>query len=53
MLTIADVANLLQVSQKTVRRWIEKKDLIGHRMGRQWRITPVDCRTFVRIRRQS
>ena len=53
MLTIAEVAGLLKVSAKTVRRWLDSKQLVGHRLGRQWRISKDDLRTFVRARRQS
>lgn len=53
MLTIAEIAFLSKVSQKTVRRWLEDKKLIGHRLGRQWRVSPDDYRTFIRARRQS
>ena len=53
MLTIVDVADLLQISSKTVRRWILTGDLVGHQIGRQWRITEDDLRAFIRLRRQS
>ena len=53
MLTIEEVAKLLQVSTKSVRRWIEDGGLIAHRFGRQWRISEDDLRTFIRLRRQS
>ena len=51
--SISDVARLLQVSVKTVRRWIERGELIGHRFGRQWRIHFGDLEAFIKMRRQS
>lgn len=46
--TIIEVAKLLKVSTKTVRRWIDAGDLIAHRLGRQLRITESDLLTFIR-----
>lgn len=53
MFTIEQVAELLQVSAKTVRRWIGDGKLVAHRFGRQWRISEDDLHTFIRLRRQS
>ena len=36
-LTIEEVANLLKVSSKTVRRLVQKGELPGFRVGNQWR----------------
>lgn len=49
--TIKDVAQFLRVSEKTVRRWIENKDLKAHKLGRQWRISDDDLRTFCALSR--
>lgn len=48
LLTITDVAEVLQVSTKTVRRWIANGDLPAHRLGRQWRIAPAELERFLR-----
>ena len=53
LLTIEQAAEHLQVSSKTVRRWIDTGDLIAHRFGRQWRISAADLQTFIRMRRQG
>ena len=53
LLTVGDIALRLQVSQKTVRRWIERVDLVVHRLGRQLRISPSDFQTFLRARRSG
>jgi excisionase family DNA binding protein len=53
LLTIGDVSDLLQVSRKTVRRWIVAGDLVAHRFGRQLRISEADLQTFIRSRREG
>jgi excisionase family DNA binding protein len=52
LLTIKDVARLLQVSDKTIRRLIESRDLPAIKLGAQWRIRPRDLELFVRERLQ-
>jgi len=52
MLSPADVAALLQVSIKTVRRWIETGELHVHTLGRQLRVSDDDLNTFVKSRRK-
>ncbi len=51
--TIADVADRLQVSSKTARRWIDAGDLVAHRLGRQLRISEQDLQFFIRSRREA
>ena len=53
LFTIPQTADYLQVCEKTIRRWIEGGELIAHRIGRQWRISEADLKTFVAMRRQS
>ena len=53
LLTIKDAAAVLQVSDKTVRRWIDAGDLVAHRIGRQWRVSQGDLETFIKLRRQK
>jgi excisionase family DNA binding protein len=48
LLTIRDVATFCRVSEKTVRRWIDARDLIAAKLGAQWRIRPRDLDLFVR-----
>jgi len=52
LLSVEDVAVALGVSQKTIRRWIEKEALPHHRLGGLIRIAEVDLRTFLAMRRQ-
>ena len=42
MLTIAEAAETLRVSERTIRRWISAKSLTAHRFGRTWRIARRD-----------
>ena len=53
LLTIKQAAEHLQVSSKTIRRWIDAGDLIAHRLGRQWRFSETDLQTFIRMGRQG
>lgn len=52
-LTVADVAKLVQVSDRTVRRWIASDSLPAHRLGRQVRISRSDLRNFLSMHRQG
>jgi excisionase family DNA binding protein len=53
LFTIEAVAQELSVSQKTIRRWIETRELPSHRLGRQIRISEGDLRNFLAARRQT
>jgi excisionase family DNA binding protein len=48
---IAGVADALNVSTKTIYRWIESGELVAHKFGRQWRISKTDLETFLKLRR--
>jgi excisionase family DNA binding protein len=50
LLSIQEVAEYCAVSDKTVRRWIDRKQLRAHRLGRQWRIAPEDLESFLLTR---
>ena len=49
--SIAEVADLLGVSDKTVQRLISRGELPRHRIGAQVRISDHDLRAFVAQRR--
>ena len=53
LLTLKQTADHLQVSVKTVRRWIDAGDLIAHRLGRSLRVGESDLQTFIRMRRNG
>ncbi len=52
-LTVGQVAARLEVSVKTIRRWVQNGDLAHHRFGRQVRISLADLRSFTEARRQG
>ena len=52
LLAVGEVAELLQVSSKTVRRWIERQELRTHRLGRQLRVADEDLAAFLGQRRK-
>jgi excisionase family DNA binding protein len=45
--TIPEVAECLNVSTRTVRRWIKRGELIAHRLGGVVRIAESDLRAFL------
>jgi excisionase family DNA binding protein len=45
--TVAQVAELLAVSTRSVRRWIAGGELLAHKFGRQIRVSEIDLRDFV------
>lgn len=45
--SIAEVAHLLNLNERTVRRWLYSRKLSGHRLGRQWRIARKDLERFL------
>ena len=50
LMSVADVAKLDDVSTKTVKRRIEKKELLAFRLGGQWRVSRKDHQQFRRRR---
>jgi excisionase family DNA binding protein len=53
LLTIKQAAKLLNMSEKTVRRRIETKDLPVIRDGGSIRIRPDDLRAYIAMRRDA
>lgn len=49
---IQAVAETLDVSERTVRRWIANGDLVAHRVG-GIRIADVDLQSFLALRREG
>jgi excisionase family DNA binding protein len=47
LLTISEVAELLKVSDRTVRNWIEKGTIKAYRFGLVYRIKKSDFDNFV------
>ena len=52
MMTKADVSQRLQVSIKTIERWMASGDLPSHRFGKSVRISAADYRAFVEKKRK-
>lgn len=51
LLTISEVAEKLQVSEKTVRNWVEAGKLEAFRFGQAYRIRTEDFDNFVEASR--
>jgi excisionase family DNA binding protein len=51
--SIAYVAEALSVSARTVRRWIDRGELVAHRLGRVVRIAESDLKAFLAVRRDA
>ena len=47
---VEDVAKMLGVSERTVRRWIEDKKLKAMKLGKGWRIEHDDLMEFIKTR---
>jgi excisionase family DNA binding protein len=50
-LSLEDVAERLQVSDRTVRRWVKDGKLAAYKPGREWRIRPSDLEDFLEARK--
>jgi excisionase family DNA binding protein len=51
--TVAAVAEMLDVSTRTVRRWIAGGELAVHRLGGAVRIADVDLKVFLALHRED
>jgi excisionase family DNA binding protein len=51
--TIADVAEIVEVATRTVRRWIRSGDLVAHRFRGVLRISERDLRSFLAVHRDG
>ncbi len=47
LLTPTDVANRLQVTERTVTQWLRRGHLRGFKIGKEWRISPDDLQAFL------
>ena len=47
LLTPAQVAEHLQVQERTVTRWLRGSYLRGFKLGKEWRISPSDLQEFM------
>ena len=49
LLTVHDAADLLQVTESTVRTLINEKRLRAVKIGKEWRIAEIDLLTFLNV----
>lgn len=47
-LSVEEIAQHLGISKETVYRWLEKKKIPAHRVGKQWRFKPSEVDKWVR-----
>ena len=47
LLTPVDVANRLQVNERTVTQWLRKGNLRGFKIGKEWRVSARDLENFL------
>jgi excisionase family DNA binding protein len=50
-LTTKEIASLLKINVLTVRRWIEKRQLIAYRFNKEYRINKADFELFLKERK--
>ncbi len=47
LLTPEDIANRLQVKERTVTQWLRKGHLRGFKVGKEWRVSVKDLDVFL------
>ena len=47
LLTPTDVANYLQVNERTVTQWLRRGHLRGFKIGKEWRVSARDLDNFL------
>lgn len=52
-LTVEQVASKLGVSLTLVRRWLQDKELVGYKFGRDWKVKPEDLEKFIESKRNA
>jgi excisionase family DNA binding protein len=53
LLTVEQVANMMQVHVETVRVWIRNGDLVAVDIGKEYRVTREDLNTYIKERKTS
>ena len=47
LLTPSDVANRLQMNERTVTQWLRNGHLRGFKIGKEWRVSELDLDAFI------
>ena len=47
LLTSSDVAERLQMNERTVTQWLRNGHLRGYKVGKEWRVSDVDLESFI------
>ena len=47
LLTPSDVANRLQMNERTVTQWLRNGHLRGFKIGKEWRVSELDLEAFI------
>ena len=47
LLTVAQVAEQLQLHERTVTSWLRQGYLRGFKLGKEWRVSREDLRSFI------
>ncbi len=47
LMTPPQVAQRLQVNERTVTQWLRKGHLRGFKVGKEWRVSPRDLEVFL------
>ncbi len=47
LLTPAQIAERLQLQERTVTRWLRTGYLRGFKLGKEWRVSSEDLRSFI------
>lgn len=47
LLTPAQIAEALQLTESTITRWLRNGRLRGFKVGKDWRVSPADLEAFL------
>ena len=49
--TLDEIAQRLNVSYRTVHRWVQAKELSAYKLGTEWRVAERDLQEFLQARK--
>ncbi len=49
--TLAEIAQRLRVSYRTVYRWVQAEELPAYKLGTEWRVAESDLQEFLQARK--